>query len=143
MSDLIEHSCGIVPFCKIDEVWHVLLIQHKSAKYWGFPKGHPDEEKRESPAATAKRELSEETGLQVDKFLSQHPFEEHYTFKKGVSSVFKTVTYFAAVVSGTLTIQEEEVAAAIWLDLAQAKSCLTYDTDRAILKNILSSVVLS
>lgn len=61
-----EESCGIIPLQKISGTWMVFIVQHKSG-YWGFPKGHI--EPGETQQQTASRELFEETGLHIEKYL--------------------------------------------------------------------------
>ena len=60
---LYEKSCGAIVFKKIDGVRHFLLIKHAKNQHWGFPKGHV--EMHESDEQTAKREIKEETNLDV------------------------------------------------------------------------------
>jgi len=133
-----EHSYGIVPLQKIDDIWHMLLIQHGRVKYWGYPKGHA--EPGETPVAAAKRELREETNLTVVRFLADSPFEEHYVFTSGRMKVFKTVSFFAAEVAGDLKLQEDEVSGCRWLPLDSAEEHLTYETDKAIWRRVKDSM---
>lgn len=130
-----EQSYGIVPLQQVKGEWHVLLIQHGSSKYWGFPKGHAEE--GESPQEAAIRELKEETNLDVVKFLSESVLEEHYHFVWHGKHVAKTVYFFVAQVIGDLALQAEEVSDSRWMPLASAESFITFDTDKSILRNAL------
>ncbi|MBA3722126.1 MAG: NUDIX domain-containing protein [Parachlamydiaceae bacterium] len=119
-----EFSYGIIPLKVLPNVgWEVLLIQHHSG-YWSFPKGHPDE--GETPQQTAARELEEETGLQVEAFLSDEPFSENYTFFFQKTRIFKTVAYFLAKVKGKVVLQKEEVSDSRWVPLDQATQYITF-----------------
>lgn len=127
---VLEHSYGIIPLRKQGEDWHVLLIQHGSAKYWGFPKGHA--EQGETPQESAVRELFEETHLKIVRFLSEAKIEEHYNFFFRGKRVDKTVWYFVAEVEGNVKLQKEEVSDSKWIPLDQAVEYLTYKTDKSV-----------
>lgn len=126
-----DYSYGIVPLQKQKGIWQVLLIQHSSAGYWGFPKGHADQ--GELPQATAIRELKEETNLHIVKFLSDHMIEERYQFTHSGNVIDKTVGYFVAEVAGELILQELEVSGGMWLSIDDALVQLTYSTDKEVL----------
>lgn len=129
-------SYGIVPVKKKGHGWQVLLVQHSSALYWGFPKGHPEE--GETPQEAAKRELYEETNLKVVRFFSDSSLKQNYRFKWQGQLIFKTVEYFVAEVSGTVRIQAEEIKSSQWLYLEEASDALTYDTDKAVCKEAMA-----
>lgn len=131
-----DHSYGIIPLQKQGGNWMVLLIQHSSAGYWGFPKGHPDNE--ELPIEAAIRELKEETNLDVIAFFSEAMLEEHYHFTLHGKHINKTVGYFVAEVGGDLTLQQIEISGAKWVEIDDAFNQLTYDNDKAILKQAKS-----
>lgn len=136
-----EYSYGIIPLRRNGDSWDVLLIQHSSAKYWGFPKGHA--ENGESPREAARRELLEETNLTVVKFLSEATFEEHYQYTLHGNLINKTVMFFVAEVAGQLSLQTHEVSGARWVTLANASRELTYDSDRSICQGVLSLLGIS
>ena len=127
----IEHSYGVVPLRKVRRHWEVLLVQHASSRYWGYPKGHAEE--GESPQQAAVRELCEETGLTVKAFLSDDLIEQHYMFRQGGLLISKTVSYFVAEVApGKVVLQLDEVSAAQWVLLEEAHQVLSYKTDRDV-----------
>lgn len=135
----LEFSCGIVPLRKAKSGWQVLLIQHGSAGYWGFPKGHS--EAGESALETAVRELREETNLSVKRLLSEEKLETSYFFVKQGKTIKKTVFFFIAEVTGTLKLQAAELSGASWVSIDKAEVHITYDTDKAVFrqaKNILN-----
>lgn len=115
-------SFGIIPFRLIKGKWQVLLIQHLNGQHWGFPKGRA--EKTESAQDTAIRELEEETGLKVQRFLSLEPLTEHYYLSDQEKN--KTVSYFPALVTGVLKCQVDEVLQAKWCDLDEAIKQLSF-----------------
>lgn len=128
-----ETSYGIIPFAKHANTWKVLLIQHSHAKYWGFPKGHP--EAGETPKEAAARELFEETNMTIVRFLSDSTIEEHYNYTLRGQLISKTVYLFAAEVEGELKLQEEELSDAQWFTLEEASRKLTYEADRSALSS--------
>ena len=131
----LEHSYGIIPVQRSGNQrsgkrWKVLLIQHASAGYWGFPKGHA--QAGESPLEAAARELFEETGLTIQAVLSDKPYEQHYMFKQREVLISKAVSYFLAEVVGSPILQLEEVSAFQWVELDCAVEVLTYKTDQSV-----------
>jgi 8-oxo-dGTP pyrophosphatase MutT (NUDIX family) len=124
-----ESSYGVVPLRKRKNKWDVLLIKHRKAGHWTFPKGHS--EPGESPLQAAERELFEETGLTVSRYLSDSTFKIHYQFYFKGQQVYKTVWFYAAEVTGDVKLQAEEVAESTWKLLQKAEQFLTYETDKA------------
>lgn len=118
-----EESFGIIPLKKEKGEWFVFLVQHH-AGHWGFPKGHA--ENKEVPKETAKRELFEETGLHVIKFLCETPVEETYFFTFEGERIKKKVFYFIAEVSGDIRLQKNEIAAGKWTLLSQATDEISF-----------------
>lgn len=124
-------SFGIIPFRQFEGKWQVLLIEHLKGKHWGFPKGRT--EKNESAQQTAIRELKEETGLSVQRFLSPDPFTESYQ----VRGMSKTVGYFPALVTGTLECQLSEITQAKWFDLDEAIEQISFQESQNVFKKTM------
>lgn len=124
-----ENSYGIVPLRIRQKDWQVLLVQHH-AGYWAFPKGHA--EHNETPRQTAERELQEETGLTIERFLSSEPLTENYFFTFQGQRISKTVQYFLALVKGTIVIQEQEIKACQWFNLPQALDQISFKEGKHI-----------
>lgn len=124
-----EASYGIIPLYNDSGKWQVLLIQ-LHAGHWGFPKGHA--ERKEQPQESAARELQEETGLEVQRFLFEQPLIEAYHFFSRGKRIEKTVSYFLAEVHGELKLQTEEVKAAKWVALSEAIEHLTFPASKTI-----------
>ena len=134
MSTKFDASFGIVPLKKQSGRWEVLLIQHQKARYWGFPKGHPDPD--ESPRDTAERELKEETNLDVIRYLRSEPFSEQYSFSHEGKKVVKTVVYFVAEVMGELKLQKKEILSGIWVPFPDAIAKATHKEGKEILQQV-------
>lgn len=130
-----ETSFGIIPLSKGKGEWQVLLICHKKGGHWSFPKGHG--EPGEDPKETAQRELLEETGLHIDKWLKEEPFTETYIFQRGSLQIQKTVHYYVAEVSGNLKLQLEEVNEAKWVKLIEANQAVTFPESKKIVNSLL------
>jgi 8-oxo-dGTP pyrophosphatase MutT (NUDIX family) len=124
-------SFGIIPLAKVQGTWKVLLILHKEGSHWSFPKGRKNEV-NETSIEAALRELKEETGLDVETLLQDTPLLEKYTFRRQGKIIQKTVHYYPAIVTGTLTLQEEEIRDACWLTLDEATAKLTFKEARTL-----------
>lgn len=131
-----ESSYGIIPLEKRGGVWHVLLVKHQSGDHWSFPKGKPADE--ETPLETATRELREETGLEVKRFLLSGTITEKYRFEREGHEVKKTVTYFVAEVLGDVFLQFEEVCGGKWVPLFEAESHITFQESRNVCQQVLA-----
>lgn len=126
-----ETSYGIIPLQKKNNKWEVLLVQPHQG-WWGIPKGHADPGETEQEAA--ERELNEETGLHVAKYLRQEPILERYRFFLRKQFIDKTVIYFLAEVTGHVTLQAEELKSSQWLPLEQAIDLATYKETKRVLQ---------
>lgn len=131
-----DYSCGMIPYRVVDGRREYLLVQHL-AGHWSFPKGHPEE--GESPLATARRELAEETGLVPAETLESPAFEESYKFTKGSGKkVRKKVTYYLCVIApdAAVSVQPEEIGDHAWGGAAQTRGRLTFEEGRALLDQV-------
>lgn len=126
-----EASFGIIPLRRSVSGWEVLLIQHRSGGHWSFPKGHA--EAGESPKQTAVRELTEETGLSIVRFLKQDPLIEHYYFQRNGSEIDKTVTYFLAEVGNEeVSLQDAELVNYRWVPIEKAAGVVTFQESKSL-----------
>lgn len=131
-------SFGIIPLRKEGGQWQVLMVCHRKGGHWAFPKGRAEE--GEFPQESAVRELREETGLEVVQLLRSEPFVERYVYSHGKEAVQKRVTYFAALVKGTLHLQTEEVAEARWYSLSAAEDILTFPEARHLHQQVVDFI---
>jgi len=120
-----EKSCGAVIFRRHQNRYQFVIIQQRHGLGFGFPKGHV--EQNESERMTAKREVKEETGLDVEIF--DHLKEKTRYYPK--QGVIKDVVYFLAKAK-TLEFktQDDEIADAKWVDASEVLSKLSYKTDK-------------
>ena len=125
-----EKSCG----CIIIENQKVLLIQQLEG-FWGFPKGHIEE--NETDIQTAIREVKEETNLDV-KIISTKTYESKYIINNEIN---KTVVYFVAKpISSDIKMQESEISNIKWFDFDEALETITYDDNKNILREVLKNL---
>lgn len=123
-----EKSCGAIIYKK-EEDFFFLILEHVALHY-SFPKGHVED--MESEIDTAKREIKEETNLDVEIDSSFRKIST-YSPKKGV---IKDVIFFLATPKTfELVVQKEEINSAKWYSYENAMAILTYDKDRELLKD--------
>lgn len=132
-----EKSCGAIVFRKYHGNTEILLVRHLKAGHWSFPKGHM--EAGETEEETARREIKEETGLDV---LLDTGFRETVTYSPKRNTK-KTVVYFVGMAtSHELVPQKEEISQLRWLEIDQANAALTYDNDKAIVSKAKAFIAL-
>ena len=109
---LYEKSCGAIVFKNIGGIKHFLIIKHAKNQHWGFPKGHV--EMHESDEQTARREIKEETNLDVEilKGFRQLGFYRPYSIVEK-----KIVIFLARVIENgaPIKVQKKEIAGYKWV----------------------------
>jgi len=133
---MVDFSYGIIPFCVVDWVVQVLLIQHVYGNHWSFPKWHKNI--GESDLDAARREFEEETGVVEYSVLENISFESVYKYKKSEDLINKTVKYFLAeVIDISIHLQEDEILDAVWLELNDVFDKITFDSDQQMFIKVL------
>ena len=123
-----EKSCGAIVFRKVKNNIEVLIIKHKNGGHWSFPKGHVEGDETEHE--TARREILEETGIEVS-FVTG--FREPVTYSPK-QNVIKDVVYFLAeALNYDFVIQEEEISQVRWININDADKYLTYNNDKGLI----------
>ena len=103
--------------------------RERSGVTWTLPKGTPNP--GETIEATALREVTEETGLEVRITRSLHAIQ--YTFIQSGTRIDKTVHYFLMEpTGGDLARHDHEFADVRWMDVAEARTRLTFETERGL-----------
>jgi 8-oxo-dGTP diphosphatase len=105
----------------------VLVVHRPRYHDWSFPKGKA-RSRWESDAATALREVREETGLACE--LAEPLPDVTYTDRRGRP---KIVRYWLMCPGEGVFEAGDEVDEVRWLSPAEARRLLTYDHDRALL----------
>ena len=125
-----EKSCGTI--CSSDG--KVLIIRQKQG-FYGFPKGHVEED--ETEVETAIRETKEETNIDVlvDESLR---FSLSYIVN---DTIDKEVVYFIAKPQNeNIRIQESELLDATWVDIDDVYNILTFDNLKNLWKDVLTKI---
>ena len=129
-----EKSCGAIIYMIKGRQPLFLLIQQRAGHY-GFPKGHV--EKNETEIETARREIKEETNLDVNINTN---FREITTYSPSLG-VMKDVVFFIATPSSLdIKVQETEVACAKWVTYDEAMKLLTHQDNKNLLKKALNFI---
>jgi len=149
-----DKSFGVIPVHKIDYGNLLfLLVYNKAGCHWGFPKGHQVD--GESEEETARRELSEETGINNVEFchhgdkIQHHKntptrqaegLVEQYRFETDGKIFDKTVTYFVGFVSDIKIKTPKDFVCEItdirWVNYTEALALLTHDSTKQLLCDV-------
>ena len=119
-----DEAYGVIPVCRKEDGWHVFLLKHRRDSFWGFPKGHA--EPSETPLETAKRELYEETELQISTLIKEEPLIEEYIYQCDGHYVEKTVYFYLAITSEAFHVDGKEVLEGAWLTFSKAKELISF-----------------
>ena len=127
-----EKACGAV----IENDGKILMIFQNNG-FWGFPKGHVEE--NETEAETAVREIFEETGLWV-AINEDNRFEFSYDIKD--KNIHKTVVLFTAklVDDSKMKKQDKEISEMRWVEREEVENLLTFDDWKEVwqkIKNVI------
>lgn len=124
---LHEKSCGAIVYRKFHGNTEILLIKHINSGHWSFPKGHVEE--GESEVETAKREIMEETSIDV---IIDPTFRETVTYSPKRDTM-KVVVYFLAKAKNVDFVpQADEISEIRWVDIVHANNVLSYENDKNI-----------
>lgn len=125
-------SCGVIPFIREGGSFKFLLVRHQMG-HWSFPKGTP--KPGETDLETAKREFTEETGINDINVISEDTFIEKYFMVKDGVELDKNVVFFLGGVSGLVAkVQPEEIAEFGWFDYNGVIDRLTYQETARVFK---------
>ena len=125
-----EKSCG----CIIIDNNKVLLIQQNQG-FWGFPKGHVED--NETEEETALREVKEETNLDV-KILGNKKYKIEYVTDKGNPK--EVIFFLASPLNKDIKKQDAEIKNIKWLRFEDALKTITYDNTRELFREVLKEL---
>jgi 8-oxo-dGTP pyrophosphatase MutT (NUDIX family) len=138
-----EFSAGGVLVRRLQGRWWLAAIRPngKPEGVWALPKGLIDP--GETGAATALREVAEETG--VEGTLLEKLGDVRYVYSRGGERIFKVVSFFLLRYrSGRMgelpAGMELEVAEARWLPLDEAPRLLAYGGERQMAEKAAASL---
>jgi len=130
-----ELSAGIIPFRFTKNNNTIYLLLHYPQGHWGFPKGHVEED--ETPLQAARRELKEETDLQVCNI--HHDFKDKidYYYSWEGEKRYKEVIFYAAEVEEKNVALSAEHQDFCWLETGKARDKITYEDEIKMFENWL------
>ena len=127
-----EKSCGAVVY---NPKKHSFLIIKMLNGNWGFPKGHTEDQ--ETDIQTAIREVTEETGINIEildgfkKSIKYIPFPE----------VLKKVIFFIGITEEEkVTIDRDEIEEYMWCSYEEALKMITYKLQRDVMESSLQFI---
>lgn len=126
-----EKSCGAMIVRGNKAEYQVLMIRQNQG-HWCFPKGHVEND--ETEIETAKREVLEETGLEIEILAG---FRETTSYRPEPSSLKQVVYFIGKPVGGILKKQEIEVSDLRWVSIIDAFALLTYENDVELLRKLV------
>jgi 8-oxo-dGTP pyrophosphatase MutT (NUDIX family) len=126
-----EFSAGGVVVRRLRGAWHMAAIRPAGKTVWALPKGLVGH--GEDPAATAVREVAEETGVEATLVEKLGDVRYVYTWKG--ERVFKVVSFFLlryrrGRLGDLPPAYAHEIAEARWLPLADAPVLLAYKGEK-------------
>ena len=131
---IFEKSAGIIPYDKKSKKFlllHYPPMEKGEKGHWGFPKGHVED--GETEIQTAKREMKEETGLEVDVvFGFKDEISYFYKFKGKLHK--KIVAFFIGIPKSTKVKLSYEHNGYKWVDYEEALKLITFENERKILE---------
>lgn len=132
-----EHSSGGAVFSVRNGTPHVALIATRGRTRWGLPKGAVGEGETSEQAAV--REVREETGLDAEVVKLLDTIE--YYFRAGDTLIRKRVDfYLMRYVAGELTPQLSEVDDVEWVELSEAISRASFESEKKLLESAWKDV---
>lgn len=127
-----EFSAGGIVF---NNQGQVLLTQHSSNKYWGFPKGLIEPGTSSQDAAL--REVKEEGGIEAE--IIGKVGDSKYVYTKDGDKIFKMVILFLMKYkAGDVKNHDWEVSESSWFEPKEATEKLSFSQDRQLLEKALS-----
>ena len=127
---ITEKSCGAIVYTKDSGIIQYVIIRSKEG-FYGFPKGHMEE--NETEAETALREVAEETGLTIT-LIPNFRTEDTHTFNRNGETRLKHIVYFLGEYSGQTPIaQETELNGVSLMSYETAMSLFQFDSSKKLL----------
>ncbi|MHA2362923.1 MAG: bis(5'-nucleosyl)-tetraphosphatase [Candidatus Hodarchaeales archaeon] len=114
-----------------------LLLKHRHGRYWDFPKGRQEwnnEGEKESFLETAKREISEETGITNFRIIKRLNNVIKYWVRRGARLIPKEVRLYLVQFPISKIELSHEHTAYRWLSFPDALSCMTFNNSKKVLE---------
>jgi len=132
-----ELSAGGLVYKKNRDI-EILLT--KSFNKWSLPKGNVERKKKEKVVNTVKREIKEETGLDIK--VGKKIGDINYMYKLKGELIYKKVYFYLAEVlnSKKITINKKELQNAKWVKADEVVKLVDYNNTREIVKKGLEVI---
>lgn len=128
----VVHSAGGVLYKMVEGRPYVVLIATKGGERWGLPKGLV--ERGEDAAATAIREVREETGLSGE-VVEKLKTIDYWFYLDRQTRQHKFVEFYLLRHTGSETADHDwEVEAVQWFPIEEALERASYRTEREVLR---------
>jgi 8-oxo-dGTP pyrophosphatase MutT (NUDIX family) len=137
IEDLV--SAGGIVYRLREHTPEVVLVGRDADGSWGLPKGTP--EATETIEETARREVREETGLDVRILRKVGAIEYWFTRAEQGKRFHKRVHHFLmAPVGGSMEQHDHEYDQVRWVPADEAEHLLTYQNEVEILRRAMALV---
>ncbi len=121
---------------KIEDGKIFLVLVSPRHNVWTLPKGLVEEE---SIRETALREVKEEAGITGEIEIKLGQIDYWFAEKNEKVRIHKYVHYFLIkYTSGDISDHDSEIEKVCWVAANQVEKCLTYPTDKKIIKKALA-----
>ena len=132
-------SAGGVVYRVNDGEVEVVVCGLNTPPIWGLPKGTPAP--LETREQTALREVTEETGLEVEIEEFIDSVDYWFFISTGGERVHKTVFfYLMSPRGGDVSLHDHEFDQVRWMPVTEALQTLTYENEVAVVRKCLSVV---
>jgi 8-oxo-dGTP pyrophosphatase MutT (NUDIX family) len=135
-------SAGGVAFKRGAGGVEVALITPRGAQRWQLPKGLVDA--GETPAATARREVREEAGVDGDVMAPIDTIEYWYVGadRDGTRVRFRKAVHFFLIEfrGGDVADHDDEVAEARWVQIEEATGMLAFANERRVVERAAAMI---
>lgn len=128
-----ETSAGAVIFRRGERIFYLLLHYKYRTEYWDFPRGNVEE--GETLVETAKREITEETGMKDFQVLQGFEEKTGWVYRREGNMVNKTTTYFLTETEEKDVTVSSEHLGYEWLEYEKAFDRLTFRNAKEVLKS--------
>lgn len=120
--------------------YEVVLCGRLATGIWALPKGTP--EIGESREQTAVREVTEETGLQVDIQSYIDSIQYQFVRQGDGAQCYKTVLYYLMnPIGGDISLHDHEFDQVRWFPVDDALRTMSYENEAAVVEKGLSMAV--
>jgi len=133
----MERSAGAIVFYRAEHAKNIeYLLLYNVGKtgrgYWGFPKGHIEE--NESELDAARREIFEETGIGELEFIPGFKEKERFVFRQDGILIHKQVIFFLAQAKTNAIQLSVEHQDFIWLPFEKAVEQATFPSAKQMIQ---------